>query len=278
MTSPNETTCEISGENYAYLQQQIYRSSGIVLDESKRYLLEARLTPIVRKQNLKSINDLCALLRANSQPKITQEITEAMTTNETFFFRDATPFKLLKEKILPPLIEERKASRQLSFWSAAASSGQEAYSVAMTVLEMGLKDWKIEIFGTDIAEKVLGRAREGKYIQIEVNRGLPAPYLVKYFNRQGLEWQIKDELRRMVRFQQFDLRQSMRSLGPFDIVLCRNVLIYFDLETKKNILRQIEGTLRQGGSLLLGAAETTMNLNTALERRTVDSSTFYVKR
>ena len=278
MQSAIENTCEISDENYTYLQQQIYRSSGIVLDDSKRYLLETRLTPIVRKQNLKSINELCALLRTTKQSKITQEITEAMTTNETFFFRDAAPFKLLREKILPPLIEERKSSRQLSFWSAAASSGQEAYSLAMVLLEMNLKDWKIEIFGTDLAEKVLDRAREGKYIQIEVNRGLPAPYLVKYFNRQGLEWQIKDELRRMVRFQQFDLRQSMRGLGPFDVVLCRNVLIYFDVETKKSILRQIEGTLRRGGRLLLGAAETTMNLNTSLERQTVDGSTFYLKK
>ena len=278
MPPTNQEACEISGENYAYLQQQVYRSSGIVLDENKRYLLEARLTPIVRRENLKSINDLCALLRATSQPRITQEITEAMTTNETFFFRDMTPFKILKEKILPTLIEERKSSRQLSFWSAAASSGQEAYSLAMMLLEMGLKDWKLDIFGTDIAEKVLERARGGKYIQIEVNRGLPAPYLVKYFNRQGLEWQVKDELRRMVRFQQFDLRQPMRSLGPFDVVLCRNVLIYFDIETKKKILRQIEGTLRRGGCLLLGAAETTMNLDSSLERQVVDGGAFYAKK
>ncbi len=273
-----ENLTEISSENYAYLQQQIYRSSGIVLDDSKRYLLEARLTPIVRKQNLKSINDLCSLLRATSQPSIAREITEAMTTNETLFFRDSTPFTLLREKIIPALIEQRKLSRQFSIWSAAASSGQEAYSIAMTILEMGLKDWKIDILGTDLAEKVLDRARAGKYIQIEVNRGLPAAYLVKYFNRQGLEWQIKDEVRRMVRFQQFDLRQPMNGLGPFDIVFCRNVLIYFDLETKKSILRQIEGTLRYGGSLLLGAAETTMNLNTSMDRQTIDAGTFYVKK
>ncbi len=278
MTSANGETCEISGENYAYLQQQIYRSSGIVLDESKRYLLETRLTPIIRRENLKSINDLCALLRATSKPKITQEIMEAMTTNETFFFRDVAPFKILKEKILPALLEERKLSRQLSIWSAAASSGQEAYSLVMMLLEMGLKDWKLDILGTDIAEKVLERGRAGKYIQIEVNRGLPAPYLVKYFTRQGLEWQVKDELRRMVRFQQFDLRQSMKGFGPFDIILCRNVLIYFDVETKKNILRQMEGTLRRGGSLLLGAAETTMNLNVSLERQVVDGGAFYVKK
>ena len=278
MTSANGETCEISGENYAYLQQQIYRSSGIVLDESKRYLLETRLTPIIRRENLKSINDLCALLRATSKPKITQEIMEAMTTNETFFFRDVVPFKILKEKILPALLEERKSSRQLSIWSAAASSGQEAYSLIMMLLEMGLKDWKLDILGTDIAEKVLERARGGKYIQIEVNRGLPAPYLVKYFTRQGLEWQVKDELRRMARFQQFDLRQPMKGFGPFDIILCRNVLIYFDVETKKNILRQMEGTLRRGGSLLLGAAETTMNLNVSLERQVVDGGAFYVKR
>lgn len=274
----SQETSEISAENYTYLQQQVYRSSGIVLDESKRYLLETRLMPIVRRENLKTINDLCALLRATSKPKINQEIMEAMTTNETFFFRDMVPFKILKEKILPALIEERKFLRQLSIWSAAASSGQEAYSLIMMLLEMGLKDWKIDILGTDIAEKVLERARTGKYVQIEVNRGLPAPYLIKYFTRQGMEWQVKDELRRMVRFQQFDLRQSMKALGPFDIVLCRNVLIYFDIETKKKILQQIEGTLRRGGSLILGAAETTMNLNVSLERQVVDGGAFYVKK
>lgn len=274
----SQETCEISPENYTYLQQQVYRSSGIVLDEGKRYLLETRLMPIVRKENLKTINDLCALLRATSKPKISQEIVEAMTTNETFFFRDMVPFKILREKILPALIQERKLVRQLSIWSAAASTGQEAYSLIMMLMEMGLKDWKIDIFGTDIAEKVLERARTGKYVQIEVNRGLPAPYLLKYFTRQGMEWQVKDELRQMARFQQFDLRQSMRGLGPFDIVLCRNVLIYFDIETKKNILKQIEGTLRRGGSLILGAAETTMNLNVSLERQVVDGGSFYIKK
>lgn len=278
MTPNTQEHCEISGENYAYLQSEIYRSSGIVLDESKRYLLEARLTPIVRRENLKTINDLCALARATTRPGIAQEITEAMTTNETFFFRDLIPFKILRETILPALIEQRKAIRQLSIWSAAASSGQEAYSLAMMLMELKLHDWKIEIFGTDLAEKVLERARIGKYVQIEVNRGLPAPYLVKYFNRTGLEWQVKDELRRMVTFRQFDLRQPMTGFGPFDVVLCRNVLIYFDTDTKKKILKQIEGTLRRGGSLMLGAAETTMNLDCVLERKVVDGGPYYVKK
>ena len=278
MPLPVQDPKEISTENYAFLQQYVYRTSGIVLDESKRYLLEARLMPIVRKENLKTINDLCALMKATNRSQITQEIMEAMTTNETLFFRDALPFKILREKLLPPLIEKRKMSRQLSFWSAAASSGQEAYSLAMTLLEMNLEGWKLEIFGTDLSEKMLERARGGRYIQIEVNRGLPASYLVKYFNRQGLEWQLKDEVRRMTRFQQFDLRQPMSSFGPFDIVLCRNVLIYFDVETKKKILGQIAGTIHPGGHLLLGAAETTLNLSDAFERCLVDGATFYQKK
>jgi chemotaxis protein methyltransferase CheR len=168
--------------------------------------------------------------------------------------------------------------RRLSFWSAASSSGQEAYSLAMMLLEMGLEGWKLEILGTDLSEKMVEKARSGRYLHIEVNRGLPASHLAKYFVRQGTEWQLKEEVRRLTRFQQFDLRQSMNSFGPFDIVLCRNVLIYFDVETKKKILNQIAGTLPHGGYLLLGAAETTLNLSDAFERRFIDGATFYQKR
>lgn len=269
---------EISRENYVFLQQHVYRTSGIVLDEHKRYLLEARLLPIVRKENMRTINDLCALLRATGPGRVFQEVAEAMTTNETLFFRDSSPFKIMFECLLPPLIEERKKTRRLTLWSAAASSGQEAYSLAMLLMEAGLEEWKIDILGTDLSEKVLARAREASYTQIEVNRGLSAARLVKYFNRKGLEWQVKDELRNIVRFQTFDLRQSMRSLGPFDFVLCRNVLIYFDTETKKKILREIEGTLHTDGYLLLGAAETTMNLIDSFERCPIEGATFYRKR
>ena len=272
-------TGDISKENYSFLQQHVYKTCGIVLDENKQYLLEARLLPIVRKENLRSINDLCALIRATNAGRVSQEVVEAMTTNETLFFRDAIPFKVMRENLIPALVEQKKSStRRLSFWSAASSSGQEAYSLAMMLCEMGLEGWDIQIFGTDINERMVERARAGVYVQIEVSRGLPATHLVKYFDRQDLEWKVKERLRRMVRFEPLDLRKPMRSLGPFDFVLCRNVLIYFDMDTKRGILREMEKTMPVGGHLLLGAAETTMNLSDAFERTTLEGASFYRKR
>ena len=266
---------EISRENYAFLQQQVYKESGIVLDETKSYLFESRLIPIVRKQGLTNLNDLCALLRANTSAPIRQQVVEAMTTNETLFFRDAAVFDSLQSTILPQLIEQRKGVKKLSFWSAASSTGQEAYSLAMMLLEMGLQDWRISIVGTDLNEQILERARGGRFLQIEVNRGLPAKYLVKYFTRAGLEWEIKDEVRKMVRFERFDLRQSMSAFGPFDLVFCRNVLIYFDLETKRKILREMRGTLYSQALLLLGSAETTLNVDDQYIRKMLGTATFY---
>jgi chemotaxis protein methyltransferase CheR len=231
--------------------------------------------PIVRKNNLASIDQLCDKVRQTNSA-LRREVVDAMTTNETLFFRDVAPFHALRNSILPPLLERRKLLRKLSFWSAAASSGQEAYSLAMMLLEMGLKDWTIDILGTDLSSQMVERARSAKYMQIEVNRGLPAPYLVKYFTRQGLDWAIKDDVRRMVRFEQFDLRQNMKAMGPFDVVFCRNVLIYFDVATKKKILGEIFGTLHRGGHLILGAAETTLNLDDRFTRTPVGDAIFYL--
>lgn len=269
---------EISRDNYAFLQQHVYRTSGIVLDENKHYLMEARLVPIVRRENLTTINDLCALIRATSSGRVAKDVVEAMTTNETLFFRDIVPFKVMRERLLPALIEERRASRKLSFWSAASSSGQEAYSLAIMLCELGLQDWDIEILGTDLNEKMVERARVGAFGQIEVNRGLPAQQLVKYFERHDLEWRVKPLLRRMVRFEKFDLRQSVNLISGCDFVLCRNVLIYFDVETKRNILAEVARTMKAGGYLLLGAAETTMNISDAFERNAIDGASFYRKK
>ena len=231
--------------------------------------------PIVKKNELGSLNDLCALLKAVNGLPLRQQVVEAMTTNETLFFRDATVFEALQKTVLPELIEARKTVRILNFWSAAASSGQEAYSLAIMLVEMGLGAWKIRILGTDLNNQILDRARAGRYLQIEVNRGLPAKYLVKYFHRVGLEWQIKDELRRMVEFQPFDLRMSMRTLGPFDLIFCRNVLIYFDMETKRRILAELRGALYHQGLLLLGTAESTLNLDDQFARKLIGQAAFY---
>jgi chemotaxis protein methyltransferase CheR len=269
---------EIHSENYRFLQERVYSEVGIVLEGDKQYLFESRLTPIVRQLGLDSINDLCALLQATCAPAIDRQVVEAMTTNETYFFRDPAQYDAIRSVLLPQLKEERRDTRRLRFWSAAASTGQEAYSLAMLLAENGLSDWNIEILGTDFSSQVVERARSGKYHQIEVNRGLPAALLVKYFRRCGVDWQLSEPVRRMVRFETIDLRKSMRALGPFDLVFCRNVMIYFDAETKKNILKELHGTLSPGGWLLLGGAETAFGVEECFERQTVGSSIAYVAR
>jgi chemotaxis protein methyltransferase CheR len=271
----------ISRENYKYLQQEIYRESGIVLDEDKHYLLESRLTPIAREAKLASLDELCTRLQRKTHPALAQQVIEALTTNETLFFRDMAPFDALRKLIVPEILEKKPA--RLTIWSAAASSGQEAYSIAMLLQELKpalpvLANLPVDILGTDLSEQILNRAREAKYVQFEVNRGLPAPYLVKYFQRTGLDWQLKEDIRNMVRFRRFDLRQPMAALGKFDIVFCRNVLIYFDVETKIKILNQLHSVLNPGGFLLLGGAETVLNLQGKFERVAIGTTAAYRKR
>jgi chemotaxis protein methyltransferase CheR len=269
---------EIHSENYRLLQEHVYSRSGIVLGEDKHYLFEARLAPILHQFGLGSINDLCALIRATRESEVGRQVVEAMTTNETYFFRDPAHYDAIRTLLLPRLKEERRDTKKLRFWSAAASTGQEAYSLAMLLLADGLSDWNIQILGTDFSSQVLERARSGKYQQIEVNRGLPAALLVKHFRRSGVDWQLSEPVCRMAHFETIDLRNSMRTLGPFDLVFCRNVMIYFDAETKKNILRELHRTLFRGGWLLLGGAESAFGIEEWFERQTVGSATIYVAR
>ena len=269
---------EIHSENYRFLQQHVYSQAGIVLEEDKHYLFESRLTPIVRQLGLGSINDLCALLQATCETAVGRQVVEAMTTNETYFFRDPAHYEAIRTVLLPRLREDRRDLKRLRFWSAAASTGQEAYSLAMLLLQENFEDWNIEILGTDFSSQVLERARSGKYQQIEVNRGLPAALLVKHFRRSGVEWQLTEPVRRMARFEPIDLRKSMRALGPFDLVFCRNVMIYFDAETKKNMLKELHGTLFRGGWLLLGGSETAFGVEEWFGRQTVGGAIVYVAR
>jgi chemotaxis protein methyltransferase CheR len=269
---------EIHSDNYRFLQEHVYSQAGIVLEEDKHYLFESRLTPIVRQLGLGSINDLCALLQATRGTEVGRQVVEAMTTNETYFFRDPAHYDAIRTVLLPRLKEDRRDTKRLRFWSAAASTGQEAYSLAMLLLEDRLSDWNIQILGTDFSSQVLERARSGKFQQIEVNRGLPAVLLVKYFRRSGVDWLLSEPVRRMAHFETIDLRKSMRALGPFDLVFCRNVMIYFDAETKKNILQELHGTLFRGGWLLLGGAETAFGVEEWFERQTVGSAIVYVAR
>jgi chemotaxis protein methyltransferase CheR len=269
---------EILPENYRFLQAHIYSQVGIVLESNKNYLFESRLAPIVKQLNLGSINALCELLLAKRNPEVGQQVVEAMTTNETYFFRDPAQYEAIRTVLLPKLKEERQATRKLRFWSAASSTGQEAYSLAMLLMEEGLKDWDIQILGTDFSSQVVERARSANFQQIEVNRGLPAALLVKHFKRTNLNWQLSEPVRRMARFETIDLRKSMRTMGPFDLVFCRNVMIYFDAQTKRNIMKELHSTLFRGGWLLLGGAETSFGLDEWFERQSIGNITVYVAR
>jgi len=264
----------LTESNYRFLQDYIYRESGIVIDADKHYLLETRLLPLARQCDIGSLNALCDALRGH-RPALRQKVIDAITTNETLWFREPAQFDALRQHILPELIAARAAERRLSIWSAAASSGQELYSVAMTLLDVSLTGWNLRLLGTDLSLQILERAVRGRYLQLEVNRGLPAQYLVKYFRRVGLDWQLNDEVRRMCEFRQFDLRSSAASLGKFDIVFCRNVLIYFDHITKTKILNEIARTLYPGGYLFLGTAETILNLQVPFERLTIGPTVVY---
>lgn len=259
----------ISQEDFRFVSGYLHRESGISLSEEKTYLVENRLGELCRSIGMTSISALVQELKARPAGEVKQQMVEAMTTNETSFFRDVSPFDALRMAIIPELIEARKHTRQLRIWSAAASTGQEAYSTAM-LLDMSfsrmLKDWNLEILGTDLAEKVLERSRTGEYSQLEVNRGLPAQYLVAYFKKKASRWQINEQIRKIVRFEQMNLLNVPDRVGLFDIVFCRNVLIYFDDQTKRRVLSQLRKRLRPDGYLILGASEVLTNGSDLFER------------
>ncbi len=277
MPDPTSTS-GLHADNYQFLQRRVYAETGIVLEEDKHYLFESRLVPIVRRLGLQTINDLCSLLQSPHTGDVSRQVVEAMTTNETYFFRDPGQYDALRTVLLPRLIEERASTKKLRFWSAASSTGQEAYSLAMLLIQAGLAEWDIQILGTDFSSQVVERARSGRYLQIEVNRGLPAALLVKHFKRSDTDWLLSESVRRMVTFETIDLRKPMRVLGPFDLVFCRNVMIYFDSLTKKQILEELHGTLFRGGWLFLGGVETAFGLEKWFERQNVGNATVYVAR
>ena len=277
LTTTPEQIKNLTAENFRFLCQTVYQESGIVLDESKGYLLEARLVPVAKDEGAASLDGLCNLIRSMGGSRVRDKVVEAMTTNETLFFRDLAPFQTLETVVIPELLEKQKGSRTLRFWSAACSSGQEPYSLAMMWLDMGNLAQEIEILGTDISGEILDKARGGKYMQLEVNRGLPAKYLIKHFMRHNMEWEISSSIRDMVQWKKFNLKDSPVLLGTFDVVLCRNVLIYFDIETKRRILRNIRKTLPPGGYLILGSSETTLNIDETFSRRQVGRAILYQK-
>ncbi len=254
----------MKAEDFELFATLVKQRSGLVLTSEKAYLLESRLFPVARKHNIKSLEDLAQTLRARHDEVLMSDITEAMTTNESFFFRDQKPFILFQKKLLPRLIKLRANKKHIRIWSAAASSGQEAYSLAMVCVEEAakLQGWKVEIIGTDLSREMVARAKSGVYSQFEVQRGLPVTHLVKYFQQiAGDKWQIKDTIRQMVQFKEGNLLSDFGIDGSFDIVFCRNVLIYFDLPTKTKVLGGIAQTMHPDGYLILGGAETVLGVS-----------------
>jgi chemotaxis protein methyltransferase CheR len=268
----------LSNTDFEYVKNLVFKQAAIVLEAGKEYLVESRLAPLVRQEGFASFEELIARMRTQSSSNALHwKVIEAMTTNETSFFRDVHPFEALKKAVVPDLLTKRASERKLNLWCAASSSGQEPYTVAMLLREYfpALASWTIRFVASDISTEMLVRSREGRYSQLEVNRGLPATLIVKYFQKQGTGWQVKEDLRRMIEFQQVNLAEAWPSWPPMDIVLMRNVMIYFDVSTKKAILSKIRRLLRPDGYLFLGGAETTMNLDDAFERAEFDKSGCY---
>jgi len=255
----------VTPTEYEYLRKFLRDHSGLDLSADKQYLIESRLLPLARKAGIPGIGELVQKLQGAGSGALVTSVVEAMTTNETFFFRDKIPFDLLREAVLPALLKARANRRSLRIWSAACSSGQEPYSIAMCLKEKAqeLAGWRIEIVATDLSQEVLEKAKSGIYSQFEVQRGLPVQLLVKYFTQIGEHWQISPEIRGMVQHRQLNLLQDFSHLGKFDVIFCRNVLIYFDQDTKAVIFERMAKGLEADGTLLLGAAESVVGITDA---------------
>jgi chemotaxis protein methyltransferase CheR len=248
--------------DYEYLRKFLRQRSGLVLAADKEYLAESRLLPVARKAGLANVSELVQRLWTANAESLAAQVIEAMTTNETFFFRDKVPFEQFRDAIVPRLLATRTGRRRLRIWCAAASSGQEPYSLAMSLKEMAerLAGWRIEIVATDISNEVLEKARSGIYSHFEVQRGLPIALMLKYFTQIGDNWQIALAIRAMVDFRPLNLLADFTHLGTFDVVFCRNVLLYFDQETKSRVLERVARSMERDGYLVLGAAETVVGL------------------
>lgn len=272
------SSATLAAADFAYVRELVLRRAAIVLDDGKEYLVEARLTPVARANGLETVAALVARLRAGAPPALATAVVEALTTNETSWMRDRHPFDALRDHVLPELIERRQRERRIDVWSAACSTGQEPYSIAMLLGEMleAHPGWIAHILATDLSSQVIAQARSGIYSQLEVNRGLPATMLVRHFDRSGLTWQVKEPLRRAVTFREHNLISLLPpTSAPVDIVFLRNVLIYFDAATKREVLARARRVLRPDGYLFLGAAETTLHLDDAFERVQLGNATAY---
>jgi len=251
----------VTPPDYEYLRKLLKDHSGLDLSADKQYLIESRLLPLSRKCGLAGISELVQKMKGGA-PALIAQVVEAMTTNETFFFRDKVPFDHFRDAIMPEVLKARAARKSVRIWCAAGSTGQEPYSLAMALKEMSaaLAGWRVEIIATDLSQEVLEKSKSGIYSQFEVQRGLPIQLLVKYFKQNGEFWQINADIRAMVQHRQLNLLHDFSQLGVFDVIFCRNVLIYFDQDTKINIFGRLAKTMEADGFLVLGAAETVVGL------------------
>jgi chemotaxis protein methyltransferase CheR len=253
--------------DYEFLRKLLKERSGLDLSPDKQYLVESRLVPLARKASLAGITELVQKMKAGAAEPLIAEVVEAMTTNETFFFRDKVPFDHLKDTMLPAVLQARAARRTLRIWCAASSTGQEPYSIAMCLKGLGaaLAGWKIDIIATDLSQGVLEKSKAGIFSQFEVQRGLPIQLLVKHFTQVGDMWQLNADIRSMVQHRQLNLMQDFGHLGTFDIIFCRNVLIYFDQDTKTGIFERMSRLVESDGFLVLGAAESVVGISDAFK-------------
>lgn len=265
----------ISPQAFTFVRELVRAESAIVLETGKEYLVESRLVPLARAAGHPDVDAYVAELSTRRTPAALKQVVEALTTNETSWFRDSDPFTALRQTVFPALARTR-ANRTLRIWAGACSSGQEPYSIIMTALDTSeLAGWKIELVATDLSEEMLDRSRKGEYSQLEVNRGLPATTLVRHFERSGLNWRINQSIRERVEFRKLNLTRPFPPMGRFDVVFLRNVLIYFDLPTKRDVLKRVRQVMAPDGHLFLGAAEMTMGVDDAWERVPAGRSSVY---
>jgi len=267
----------VSAADYGFLAGLLRERCALVLEPGKEYLIKSRLTPLAQRHGLEAIGHLLERLREPASSGLVTEVVEAMVTTETSFFRDIHPFETLKKTVLPKLIDVRRDQRQLNIWCAASSSGQEPYSIAILLKEYfpELASWRINLSATDISQEMLTRSRTGRYSQIEVNRGLPTPLLLKWFRQEGGSWELDEQIRGMVSFTPLNLAQPWPAMPRWDLVFLRNVMIYFDNSVKKEILGRVSRVLCKDGYLLLGGAETPLNLDDSYYRVETLKSGFY---
>jgi len=257
----------VTPQDFDYLRKLLRERSGLVLAAEKQYLAESRLVPVTRRHGMGTLGELIERLRSKSPAALIAEVVEAMTTNETFFFRDKLPFDHFRDTMMPALIAARAREKRIRIWCTAASTGQEPYSLAMILKSMSasLAGYRVDIVATDLASEVLEKAKAGIYTQFEVQRGLPVQLLVKFFEQNGESWQLAPELRSMVQFRSLNLLNDFSALGTFDVAFCRNVLIYFDQDSKVAVLNRIARQMPDDGYLVLGAAETVIGLTDAFK-------------